>query len=125
MTESSDQERESIRKELGRVEVEPKEVIVVDAARQVREEKKPTVLDYKSEDGPVVAKPKADHPEGKSREEKIQENYKTPDQVLDEDYKVAPTSADKEKVKEWQVNMGVGQSNKILKNNKSLSQMPD
>lgn len=125
MTESSDQERESIRKELGKVEVEPKEVIVVDAARQVREEKKPTVLDYKSEDGPAVAKPKADHLEGKSREEKIQENYKTPDQVLDEDYKVAPTSADKEKVKEWQVNMGVGQSNKILKNNKSLSQMPD
>lgn len=100
MTESSDQERESIRKELGKVEVEPKEVIVVDAARQVREEKKPTVLDYKSEDGPAVAEPKADHLEGKSREEKIQENYKTPDQVLDEDYKVAPTSADKEKVKE-------------------------
>lgn len=125
MTESSDQERESIRKELGKVEVEPKEVIVVDAARQLREEKKPTVLDYKSEDGPAVAKPKTDRAEGKSREEKIQESYKTPDQVLDEDYKVAPTSADKEKVKEWQVNMGVGQSNKILKNNKSLSQMPD
>ena len=33
MTESSDQERESIRKELGKVEEEPKEV-VVDAARQ-------------------------------------------------------------------------------------------
>ena len=124
MTESSDQERESIRKELGRVEEETKEV-VVDAARQVREEKKPTVLDYKSEDGPAVAKPKADHPEGKSREEKIQENYKTPDQVLDEDYKVAPTSADKERVKEWGVNMEVGQSNKMLKNNKSLRQMPD
>jgi hypothetical protein len=99
MNESSDQERESIRKELGKVEEEPKEV-VVDAARQVREEKKPTVLDYKSEDGPAVAKPKADRPEGKSREEKIQENYKTPDQVLDEDYKVAPTSADKERVKD-------------------------
>jgi hypothetical protein len=99
MTESSDQERESIRKELGKVEEEPKEV-TVDAARQVREEKEPTVLTYKSEDRPAVAKPEADRAEGKSREEKIQENYKTPDQVSDEDYKVAPTSADKERLKE-------------------------
>ena len=99
MTESSDQERESIRKELGKVEEEPKEV-VVNVDRQVREEKKPTVLDYKSEDRPGAAKPKTDRAEGKSREEKIQESYKTPDQVLDEDYKVAPTSADKERVKE-------------------------
>jgi hypothetical protein len=99
MTESSDQERESIRKELGKVEEEPKEV-VVNVDRQVREEKKPRVLDYKSEDRPAAAKPKTDRAEGKSREEKIQESYKTPDQVLDEDYKVAPTSADKERVKE-------------------------
>ena len=99
MTESSDQERESIRKELGRVEEETKEV-VVDATRQVREEKKPTVLDYKSKDGLAVAKPKTERAEGKSGEDKIQENYKTPDQVSDEDYKVAPTSADKERVKE-------------------------
>jgi hypothetical protein len=97
MTESSDQERESIRKDLGKVEEEPKEV-VVDVDRQVREEKKPRVLDYKSEDGPAVAKPKTHPAEGKSGEEKIQENYKTPDQVLDEDYKVAPTSADKERI---------------------------
>ena len=53
MTESSDQERESIRKELGKVEEEPKEV-VVNVDRQVREEKKPTVLDYKSEDRPAA-----------------------------------------------------------------------
>ncbi len=125
MSESSDQEREAIRKELGKVEEEPKEEVVVDAASQVREEKKPTVLDYKSEDGPAVAKPKADRPEGKSREEKIQENYKTPDQVSDEDYKVAPTSADKERVKEWEANMEVSQSNKMLKNSKSLREMPD
>jgi hypothetical protein len=91
MAESSEQERESIKKDLGKVEDEPKEVLV-DAARQLREEKKPTVL--------AVAKPKIDHAEGKSGEEKIQENYKTPDQVSDEDYKVAPTSADKESVKE-------------------------
>jgi hypothetical protein len=45
--------------------------------------------------------------------------------VLDEDYKVAPTSADKERVKEWEVNMEVSQSNKMLKNSKSLRQMPD
>jgi hypothetical protein len=100
MTESSDQERESIKKDLGKVEEEPKELIVVDAARQLREEKKPTGLYYKSEDGPAVAKPKADRAEGKSGEEKIQESYKTPDQVSDEDYKVAPTSADIERVKE-------------------------
>lgn len=99
MTESSDQERESIRKELGKVKEEPKEV-VVNVDRQVREEKKPTVLDYKSEDRSAAAKPKTDRAERKSREEKIQESYKTPDQVLDEDYKVAPTSADKERVKE-------------------------
>ena len=91
MTESSDQERESIKKDLGKVEEESKEM-VVDAARQLREEKKPTVL--------AVAKPKTDRAEGKSGEEKIQESYKTPDQVSDEDYKVAPTSADKERVKE-------------------------
>jgi hypothetical protein len=54
------------------------------------------VLDYKSEDRPALAKTKIDHAEVTSREEK----YKTPEQVLDEDYKVAPTSADKEKVKE-------------------------
>jgi hypothetical protein len=99
MTESSDQERESIRKELGKVEEEPKEV-VVNVDRQVREEKKPTELYYKSKDGLAVAKPKTDRAEGKSGEEKIQESYKTPDQVSDEDYKVAPTSADKERVKE-------------------------
>jgi hypothetical protein len=98
MTESSDQERESIKRDLGKVEEEPKEM-VVDAARQLREEKKPTVLDYKSKHGLAVAKPKTDRAEGKSGEEKIQENYKTPDQVSDEDYKVAPTSADKERVK--------------------------
>jgi hypothetical protein len=99
MTESGDQERESIKKDLGKVEEEPKEM-VVDAARQLREEKKPTVLDYKSKDGLAVAKPKTDRAEGKSGEEKIQESYKTPDQVSDEDYKVAPTSADRERVKE-------------------------
>jgi hypothetical protein len=52
MTESSDQERESIKKDLGKVEEEPKEM-VVDAARQLREVKKPTVLDYKR---PIVMK---------------------------------------------------------------------
>jgi len=124
MTESSDQERESIKKDLGKVEEEPKEM-VVDAARQLREEKKPIVLDYKSKDGLAVAKPKTDRAEGKSGEEKIQESYKTPDQVSDEDYKVAPTSADKERVKEWEANMEVSQSNKMLKNSKSLRQMPD
>jgi hypothetical protein len=100
MTESSEQERESIKKDLGKVEDEPKEEVVVDAAHQLREEKKPTVLDYKSKDGLAVAKPKTERAEGKSGEDKIQENYKTPDQVSDEDYKVAPTSADKERVKE-------------------------
>jgi hypothetical protein len=99
MTESSEQERESIKKDLGKVEDDPNEEVVVDAARQLREEK-PTVLDYKSKDGLAVAKPKTERAEGKSGEDKIQENYKTPDQVSDEDYKVAPTSADKERVKE-------------------------
>lgn len=99
MTESSDQERESVRKELGKLEEKPKELV---AAPQLREEEKPSssVLDYKSEDRPALAKTKIDHTEVRSRDEKIQEKYKTPDQVSDEDYKVAPTSADKEMVKE-------------------------
>jgi hypothetical protein len=98
MTESSDKKRESIRKELGKLEEEPKELV---AAPQLREEEKPlSVLDYKSEDRPALAKTKIDRTEATSRDEKIQEKYKTPDQVSDEDYKVAPTSADKEMVKE-------------------------
>jgi hypothetical protein len=98
MTESSDQERESIRKELGKLEEKPKEPV---AAPQLREEEKPSsALDYKSEDRPALAKTKIDHTEVTSRDEKIQEKYKTPDEVSDEDYKVAPTSADKEMVKE-------------------------
>jgi hypothetical protein len=97
MTESSDQERESIRKELGKLEEKPKELV---AAPQLREEEKPSsVLDHKSEARPALAKTKIDHTEVRSRDEKIQEKYKTPDQVSDEDYKVAPMSADKEMVK--------------------------
>lgn len=55
------------------------------------------MLDYRSEDEPVVAKPKTDLPKEKSREEKTQENYKTADQVLDED-KVFPPRA---QIKKW------------------------
>jgi tetrahydromethanopterin S-methyltransferase subunit A len=97
MTEPSDHERESIKKESGKLEEEPKEVV---AASEEREEEKPSVINYKSEDRAAVAKTKIDHTEVTSTEEKIQEkNYKTPDQLLDEDYKVAPTSADEKKVR--------------------------
>lgn len=96
MTESSDHERESIKKELGKLQEGPKEVA---AASEVREEEGPSVIGYKSEDRPALAKTNIDHTEVASIEGKIQENYKTPDQVLDEDYKVAPTSADEKKVR--------------------------
>jgi hypothetical protein len=99
MMESSDQERESIRKELGKREEEPKEVVAA-AAEVLGVDEKPSVLDYKSEDRPALAKTKIHQIELTTREEKLQEKYKTPDQLLDEDYKVAPTSADKEKVEE-------------------------
>jgi hypothetical protein len=96
MTESSDEERESVRKELGKLEKEPKEVVAAPVARQ---EKKPSVIDYKSQDGPALTKTKVEYVEVTSGEERIQKNYKTPDQVLDEGFKVAPTSADEEKVR--------------------------
>jgi hypothetical protein len=97
MTESSDQERESIRKEAGKFEDERKDVVV--ASPEVGEEEKPSVIDYKSENRPALTKTKIDHAEITSRQENLQKNYKTPEQVLDEDYKVAPTSTDKEKVR--------------------------
>jgi hypothetical protein len=56
--------------------------------------------DYKSENRGELANTKNDYTEVTSKqEETIQEKYKTPEQVLDEDYKVAPTSADRQKVK--------------------------
>jgi hypothetical protein len=51
-----------------------------------------------SEDKPVPAKIKIEYAEVIPKEE----NYKTAEQLSDEDYKVAPTSADEEKVKVWQ-----------------------
>ena len=97
MTESIDQERESIRKELGKLEEEQKDIV---ASPEVgEEEEKPSVIDYKSENRPAPTKTKIDHAEVTSRQENLQKNYKSPEQVLDEDYKVAPTSADKEKVR--------------------------
>jgi hypothetical protein len=96
--ESSDQEHESIRKELGKREEEPNEVVA--AAEVLGVDEKPSVLDYKSEDRQALAKTKIHQIELTAREEKLQEKYKTPDQLLDEDYKVAPTSADKEMVEE-------------------------
>jgi hypothetical protein len=67
---------------------------------RTRRRRKLSVRDYKSEDRPAPAKTKIDYTEVRSEEENIQEKYKTPDQVLDEDYKVAPTSAYEEKIKE-------------------------
>jgi len=62
--------------------------------------KKAEVIDYKSEDSPALVKTKVDRIEVRSGEEKIQENYKTSDQALNEDYEVSFTRADKQKVKE-------------------------
>jgi hypothetical protein len=95
MTESNHKESESIRKEMVKLEDQPKEVVVGPWVRS--EEEKPSVRDYKSEDRPASAKTKIDYTEVRSGEENIQEKYKTPDQVLDEDYKAAPTSAE-----QWQ-----------------------
>jgi hypothetical protein len=60
MTESSDQERESIRKELGKFEKEPKHVVV---SPEVGQEEKLSVIDYKSENRPALTKTKIDHAE--------------------------------------------------------------
>jgi hypothetical protein len=96
MTKSNDQERGSIRKELGKLEDERKEVI---PAPQIEEEEEPSMIEYNSEDKLPLSKIKISPTKVMSREEKVQESYKTPEQVSDEDYKVAPTSADEERVR--------------------------
>ncbi len=95
MTEASHEGRESIRKEIGKSENQLKVL-----ARPLPEEEKPSIEDYKSENRGKLANRKTDYTKVTSKpEEKIQEKYKTPEQVLDEDYNVAPTSTDRQKVK--------------------------
>jgi len=67
----------------------------------VLEKEKPSMRDYKSEEKEEVGKTKIEYAEitpEKQRPE--QKSYKSPEQITDEDYKVAPTSADQDKTKE-------------------------
>lgn len=67
-------------------------------APSVREGEKPSVQDYKSEDKNEVGRTKMEYTELARKEKPTakEKSYKTPEQISDEDYKVAPTSADNE-----------------------------
>jgi hypothetical protein len=90
MAEASDGKRESIKKEIAKGEGQPGEV-----APPVHEKEKQAIQECTSKEKPASAKTKIEYAKIIPKEE----NYKTPDQLLDEDYKVAPTSADEERVK--------------------------
>jgi hypothetical protein len=90
MAEASEEERDSIRKEISKGDGQPREV-----APLIREKEKPSAQEYRSEGKPAPAKTKIEYSEVISKEE----NYKTQEQLSDEDYKIAPTSADEEKAK--------------------------
>ena len=96
MTESNEPKRGSMRKELRKLEDERKEVIP--GAKIDKGEGSP-MIDYNSEDRLAASNIKISATEVKLREQKIQESYKTPEQVSDEDYKVGPTSADEKTVR--------------------------
>jgi hypothetical protein len=90
MAEASDGKRDSIKKEIAKGEGQPGEV-----ASSVHEKEKQAIQEYTSEEKPTSAKTKIEYTKVKPKEE----SYKTPEQLSDEDYKVAPTSADEERVK--------------------------
>ena len=90
MAEASDGKRDSIKKEIAKGEGQPREV-----APLIREKERASAREYRSEDKPAPAKTKIEYSEVITKEE----NYKTQEQLSDEDYKIAPTSADEEKVK--------------------------
>ena len=95
MTNANDPEQPPVRKELRKSEDERKEVIPgawIDKGKQY------SMIDYTSEDRPA-ASIKISPAEVIPREQKIQESYKTPEQVSDEDYKLGPTSADEKRIR--------------------------
>lgn len=96
MTESKEAERGSMRKELRKLEDERKEVI---PSAKIDKGKESSMIDYNSEDRLAASNIKISPTDVKLREQKIPESYKTPEQVSDEDYKVAPTSADEKRVR--------------------------
>ena len=96
ITESNEPECGSMRKELRKLENERKEVI---PGAKIDKEEESSMIDYNSEDGLAASNIKISPTEIKLREQKIQESYKTPEQVSDEDYKVGPTSADEKRVR--------------------------
>jgi hypothetical protein len=96
MTESNEPKRRSMRKELRKLENERKEVI---PGAKIDKGGESSTIDYNSEDRLAASNMKISPTEVIPREQKIQEIYKTPEQVSDEDYKVGPTSADEKRVR--------------------------
>jgi hypothetical protein len=96
MTESNKAERGSMRKELRKLENERKVVIPGDKIDKGEES---SMIDYNTEDRLAASNIKISPTEVKLREQQIQDSYKTPEQVSDEDYKVGPTSADEKRVR--------------------------
>jgi hypothetical protein len=90
MAEESDGKRDSIKREIAKGQGQPGEI-----APPVHEKEKQAIQEYTSEEKPASAKTKIEYTKVIAKEE----NYKTPEQLSDEDYKVAPTSADEERVK--------------------------
>lgn len=65
------------------------------------EKEKPSMRDYKSEEKTELGKTKMEYAEiAPEKQRPEQKSYKSPEQITDEDYKVAPTSADEDKTKE-------------------------
>jgi hypothetical protein len=96
MTESNEPKRGSMRKELSKLENERKEVI---PGARIDKGEESSMIHYNTEDRLAASNIKISPTEVKLREEKIQDSYKTPEQVSDEDYKVGPTSADEKRVR--------------------------
>ena len=96
MADRNSQESEETERQEDDAKAKPKQF-----GPTVLEKEKPSMRDYKSEEKKELGKTKMEYAEiAPEKQRPEQKPYKTPEQITDEDYKVAPTSADQDKTKE-------------------------